>query len=111
MAEVANSSFDNYFDIAGNEISVEGTTASDTTTTDYQSEDIPYLINPNSEESANNFIAKNRARAVMMEDHSDSTRSSNYNTFKKVPTAQIYFREPQGTNGGVLEIDNTNISR
>ena len=44
LAEVENGDFENYFDLDGNEIFVEGTNASDTSTSNYQSEDIPYLI-------------------------------------------------------------------
>ena len=84
-----NGDFENYFDLDGNEIFVEGTNASDTSTSNYQSEDIPYLINTNSVENTNTFISKNAARAVPMDREGDSQNT--LINFSKVPASRIYF--------------------
>lgn len=102
-----NSSLDNYYDLVGNEIMVAGTTASDTTTTDYQSEDIPYLVSDSALGQAINFIDKNAARAVQMETHGDD---SDYSDFRKAPVSSIYFRKPNPITDELV-IDNTTLSR
>ena len=86
LAEVANSDLSNYFDLLGNEIITAGTTASDTDTSEYQSEDIPYLINVDAPGQASNFVSKNEALLP------NDTIAGNASLYK-VPAKRIYYRK------------------
>ena len=99
---MANSDFADYYDLEGNEIFVAGTTASDSDTSEYQSEEIPYLINPDSEEQAGNFIAKNEVRAVQVE-------SDTLTNLYKVPASNIYFWKKTSHEATNITIDNVNL--
>ena len=88
----------------GNEIITAGTTASDTDTSEYQSEDIPYLINDDAQGQASNFVSKNE---TLLSDSKIANSTSLY----KVPAKRIYYRKsPASVNQRLdLRIDNTNI--
>ena len=87
LAEVANSDLSNYFDLLGNEIITAGTTASDTDTSEYQSDDIPYLVDENASNNANNFIKKNERLIKQY------TPSQSLSSLYKVPAKRIYYRK------------------
>ena len=88
----------------GNEIITAGTTASDTDTSEYQSEDIPYLINDDAQGQASNFVSKNE---TLLSDSKIANSTSLY----KVPAKRIYYRKsPASVNQRLdLRIDNNNI--